>query len=388
MTSRYRTIVVVHVLLRRADGQVLFLERAGTGVADGQLCLPGGHLEDEESVIAAVIWETAEEIGVVLNATDLEFVHVVHRRYGHDDPRLGFFFLATLWDGQPVNREPHKCAQLIWADPASPPANTIAYTAAALAQISRSRPFSLEGWGVDFHRQQPADVVHVPARDRERRSPMIPFAEGATVTRRDVLDGRVWTAAPHRVLSDDGTRLVLATWPGTIGYTPANWIRWFTDGDESARKQAVTDLAGGGGELGRWIWQDTIVVTWVGLDPDFNVQLYQPTDDRPAHWKINFERPVTRTAIGIDTCDLLLDLITDPASTTWRWKDEDEYDEIRRHGLVSDAEDRRVQAARLRAVAFVEAGQGPLAEDWSTWRVPDDWPLPQLSPGALDTGTR
>ena len=46
MTGRYRTIVVVHVLSRRTDGQVLFLERAGTGEGEGQLCLPGGHLED------------------------------------------------------------------------------------------------------------------------------------------------------------------------------------------------------------------------------------------------------------------------------------------------------------------------------------------------------
>lgn len=146
MTSRYATIVVVHVLLRRADGQVLFLQRAGTGEADGQMCLPGGHLEAGESVIAGAIRETAEEAGIHLAETDLEFVHVVHRRQGHDEPRLGFFFLATGWHGEPVNREPHKCAELVWANPAKPPATTVAYTVAALAQISSGRPFSLDGW--------------------------------------------------------------------------------------------------------------------------------------------------------------------------------------------------------------------------------------------------
>lgn len=148
MTSRYGTIVVVHVLLRRADGEILFLQRAGTGEADGQLCLPGGHLEAGESVIAGAIRETAEETGIELSETDLEFVHVVHRRQGHDDPRLGFFYFATGWQGQPVNREPHKCAGLVWADPATPPAATVAYTVAALEQIRSGRPFSLDGWQV------------------------------------------------------------------------------------------------------------------------------------------------------------------------------------------------------------------------------------------------
>jgi 8-oxo-dGTP diphosphatase len=154
VTGRYRTIVVVHVLLRRGDGKVLFLERAGTGEADGQLCLPSGHLEEGESVTAGTIRETHEEVGVELSEADLELVHVVHRRHGSDDPRLGFFFLATGWRGRPVNREPHKCAQLIWADPANPPAHTVAYTAAALAQISRGQRFSLDGWT-----ERPADVA-------------------------------------------------------------------------------------------------------------------------------------------------------------------------------------------------------------------------------------
>ena len=211
----------------------------------------------------------------------------------------------------------------------------------------------------------------------------VPFPVGATVVRRDVLDRRIWTAAPHRVLADDGDRLVLVTWPGTVGYTPVNWIRWFTAGDEQARRQAVADLTSGQWELGRWTWQDTIVVTRIGLDPDFNLQLYLPVDGRPEHWKINFERPVTRTPAGIDTFDLLLDFVTGPDGR-WRWKDLDEYDEIRRRGIISDDEDQRVQAARQRAVAFAGAGHGPLAEDWTGWRVPDHWPLPVLPGDALD----
>ena len=41
-------------------------------------------------------------------------------------------------------------------------------------------------------------------------------------------------------------------------------------------------------------------------------------------WYANFERPFQRTPIGIDTFDLLLDLVIEPDSS-YRWKDEGEY---------------------------------------------------------------
>jgi 8-oxo-dGTP diphosphatase len=74
------------------------------------------------------------------------YVHVVHHRNPQGQARIGFFFTAARWQGEPVNREPHKCARLYWADPARPPANTVPYTAAALAAITHGGSFSLDGW--------------------------------------------------------------------------------------------------------------------------------------------------------------------------------------------------------------------------------------------------
>lgn len=167
-----------------------------------------------------------------------------------------------------------------------------------------------------------------PAIHRRNGEPSMippPFGVAITVVRRDVLNGRVWTAAAHRVLHDDGHKLVLVSWPGTVGYALTTWITWLTDGNGQSRHQAVADLAAGTWELGQWVWRDTIVVTWIGLNPDLSLQAYIPVDGGPTHWKINFERPVTRTPIGIDVCDLLLELMVDPATRTVRWKDEDEY---------------------------------------------------------------
>ena len=144
--DRYRSIVDVYVLLQRADGMILLLERSGTGYADGQLCPPSGHLEDGESVVQGAIGEAREETGVLIDPGDLAFSHVIHYRTPEGQARIGFFFTATRWHGQPVNREPDKCARLHWAHPARPPASTVPYTAAALAGITRGAPFGLGGW--------------------------------------------------------------------------------------------------------------------------------------------------------------------------------------------------------------------------------------------------
>lgn len=50
MTSAedYRPNVGVHLVLINAHGQVLLLQRANTGFADGDWSVPGGRLDDSE----------------------------------------------------------------------------------------------------------------------------------------------------------------------------------------------------------------------------------------------------------------------------------------------------------------------------------------------------
>jgi len=85
------------------------------------------------------------------------------------------------------------------------------------------------------------------------------FAAGTTAVRRDVLRGRVWAAAPHRVVRDSGGELVLAYWPGIESLASTTWIEWLGSGDDALRKQAIPNLARGQWELDRWVWRDTIV---------------------------------------------------------------------------------------------------------------------------------
>jgi 8-oxo-dGTP pyrophosphatase MutT (NUDIX family) len=114
--KRYASVVDVHVILRRA-GKVLLLRRAGNVYATGQLCLPSGHLEQGESIVAAAVRETREETGIALGPEALRLAVSVHQRSPGGHARIGFAFEPGTWSGEPANTEPHKHSELVWPTP-------------------------------------------------------------------------------------------------------------------------------------------------------------------------------------------------------------------------------------------------------------------------------
>ncbi len=146
MTERFRSIVDVHVVLVR-HGMLLLTRRANTGYADSLTHFVSGHLERDEDVVAAAIREVHEEVGIGLAREDLTCVHVMHHRNGDAAARVGFFFRAERWDGEPANCEPHKCSELVWVpEDGDPPADMVPYPAEAWRQMRAGAPFSLHGW--------------------------------------------------------------------------------------------------------------------------------------------------------------------------------------------------------------------------------------------------
>lgn len=107
MTKRKQVNVAAYLLVER-DKKYLFLKRQNTGYHDGDFGMPSGHLEDDESLDECIIREAKEEIGITVN--EVEFLVVVHT---HDD-YLDFMFRAVKWEGEIINCEPEKCAEMEW----------------------------------------------------------------------------------------------------------------------------------------------------------------------------------------------------------------------------------------------------------------------------------
>jgi 8-oxo-dGTP diphosphatase len=145
--ERYTSIIDVHLLLRR-DGKILLLRRGANTYASGQLCLPSGHVEEGENILRAVIRETEEECGLSFAPEALRLSVSIHQRNpGRSHARVGFAFEPIgPWEGEPVNAEPHKHSELVWADPGDLPPDTVDYTAAIINAAARGDNFALNGW--------------------------------------------------------------------------------------------------------------------------------------------------------------------------------------------------------------------------------------------------
>lgn len=123
---------------------MLFGRRADTGYEDGAYHLPSGHLEAGESVVAALVREAKEEIGVTIDAAALNFAHVMHN--SSSGGRVAFFFQVERWEGEPANMEPDRCDDLAWFTLDELPDRMIDYCRDALGHIAAQRQFSTFGW--------------------------------------------------------------------------------------------------------------------------------------------------------------------------------------------------------------------------------------------------
>lgn len=176
--------------------------------------------------------------------------------------------------------------------------------------------------------------------------------------------------------------LALVRWPGVVGWWEKTWIDYLLTGDEVRRAQGIDDLAAGTWELASWTWRDTTKLDLMVPDAYFSVSVYFDAEEKSNGWYVDFRRPFTQTSIGLDTLDLMLDLVIE-SDLTYRWKDEDEYAQGRRLGVVSDAEHRHVQEAREQVIDLLRRRTGPFEDRWRTWRRDPGWPLPVLPADAL-----
>ncbi len=135
--------------LVRSDRRLLLMRRAGSGYRDGTLALPAGHLDGGEDAVSGLVRELGEELGIAVHPASCRLATVLHSgpEDADDEEYLNLFFTVGRWTGTPKIREPDRCTELVWADPARLPPDAVDYLPGVLSAIARGDPLVLAGWG-------------------------------------------------------------------------------------------------------------------------------------------------------------------------------------------------------------------------------------------------
>lgn len=124
-------------------------------------------------------------------------------------------------------------------------------------------------------------------------------------------------------------------------------------------------------------WHGTGVVKLAAPGEPWSVWLFWERGWRFKNWYVNLEEPLTRWPGGVDSEDHFLDLEVYP-DRSWRWRDEDEFHEAQRAGLISPATAERVRAAGQTALTVVREWGSPFNDGWEGWRPDPRWSIPRL----------
>jgi uncharacterized protein DUF402 len=129
-------------------------------------------------------------------------------------------------------------------------------------------------------------------------------------------------------------------------------------------------------------WQRTDTLMLIVPEEAFSV--YRMWEAGTRHldcWYINLQEPIRRTAIGFDTMDHMLDIVVSPDMSSWRWKDQDEFEEAAAIGYYSPEEAREIRTAGTTALRLLTSVRNDLYEAWRNWEPDPAWSLPELARG-------
>ena len=193
----------------------------------------------------------------------------------------------------------------------------------------------------------------------------MPFDPNQIIVRRYVRTGRTTFAKPMRVVSDDEAGLLL--WM-PIGTEHAQ----LTDTDGSTlHDRPLHEMREPRLVPKKWRLWDILVLMPAGAA--YSVWWFFSPEGDFGGWYVNLETPFTRRPEGVDTTDLVLDIVVSP-DRAWEWKDEDEFAAaIGAPGYFDAATAGEIRAEGERLIALAKAGAFPFDGTHTGFRPDPAW---------------
>ena len=140
MDERFRIVGGVLCLIIK-DYKVLMLLRKGKFDA-GKYSVPGGCMEDGETVTMAAMREVKEEVGLDIKEEDIEVVTTFHRMCPWGWQSVEFVAVVTEFSGEPKVMEPEKSDKVEWFSMDNLPENISLYAKKAIENYINEESFS------------------------------------------------------------------------------------------------------------------------------------------------------------------------------------------------------------------------------------------------------
>jgi hypothetical protein len=205
---------------------------------------------------------------------------------------------------------------------------------------------------------------------------MTRWSPGETILMQEVWRERVWAARPMTVVADHGDLLALWYPRGTRWKAPTTPPHRRREAARAAR--FATSL-----RLCEWAFVDyewDVDSLWLlSVGEWHDVRVSWLPDGTHWGWYVNLQEPYQRTARGIRTMDLMLDVLVNP-DRTWRWKDEDELETLVNEGVFDAPVAQHVREVGLQVAARAERNEPPFSDPWPEWRPDPAWRAPELPP--------
>src|SRR5712691_3675636 len=161
------------------------------------------------------------------------------------------------------------------------------------------------------------------------------FTSGMPVALRSVRGGVVFTVRAMTVIQDDDGLIAL--------YLPAGATVMRPRGQRGGPGGRLMLSRQSGHEEGQWTTNRTLVLHRPGEAHTTDV-FWDDASGSFVGWYVNLQAPWTRTPIGFDTCDHVLDITVAPGLERWRWKDEDELANCVERGIFTYDEAKGIRA--------------------------------------------
>ena len=195
------------------------------------------------------------------------------------------------------------------------------------------------------------------------------WTPGQSIVIREIWAGQVFEARPANVISDLPELVML--------FVPAFALCGVAvdEGGSQLRfpdRPWHLDVRGG---------DDHGVLSFAWPDTPYSILLLSEPDGSPRGWYVNLQTPLTRTAIGFDTVDHLLDVTIAPDRSSWVWKDEGELAEGIALGLFTEDDAAWFRHWGERAIEHLLLRLPPFDQNWEDWRPDPSWAVPALPDG-------